>query len=59
MDTLSLILNVVIHAAHVQDREGAKLVLPKGKGPRLHLHLIWADGGYGGQLVEWLKNSYG
>ena len=44
---------VVVHAASIQDRDGAKLVLRKlvGKYPRLRL--IWADGGYAGQLVDW------
>jgi len=43
----------------MQDREGAKLVLEKAKGRWSRLSLIWADGGYAGQLVEWIKNCYG
>lgn len=53
VDTLGLVLAVVVHAAHIQDRDGAKLVLTKLKGRFLRLQLIWADAGYGGQLVEW------
>jgi putative transposase len=47
------VLAVVVHAASLQDRDGAKLVLAKlaGKFPRLQK--IWADGGYAGQLVAW------
>ncbi len=53
VDTLGLLLAVVVHAASLQDRDGAKLVLATllGKFPRLQR--IWADGGYAGQLIEW------
>ena len=32
----------------IQDRDGAKLVLPS-----LRLRVIWADAGYAGRLVAW------
>ena len=53
VDTLGLVLAVVVHAAHIQDRDGAKLVLGKLKGRFCRLQLIWADAGYAGQLIEW------
>lgn len=53
MDTLGLVLGVVVHAAHIQDRDGAKLVLETLVGRFARLKLIWADGGYAGQLIEW------
>jgi putative transposase len=62
VDTLGLIIAIVVHAANLQDRDGAKLVLAKlnekHKGRRLfpHLKLIWADGGYAGQLIGWAKH---
>jgi putative transposase len=52
---LGLILCVVVHAADTQDRDGAKLVLEKLAGSFGRLRLIWADGGYGGKLIEWAK----
>jgi putative transposase len=62
VDTLGLIIAIVVHAANLQDRDGAKLVLERlaaknGKGRRLfpRLSLIWADGGYAGQLIDWAK----
>lgn len=55
VDTLGLILVVVVHAANIQDRDGAKLVLEKLVGGFGRLKLIWADGGYAGQLLEWVK----
>jgi putative transposase len=54
-----MILAVVVHAASVQDRDGAKLVLAKLVGAFPRLQLIWADGGYAGQLIEWVKGLGG
>ena len=52
-------LAVTVHAASIQDRDGAKLVFEKIKGKFSRLKLIWADGGYAGKLVEWVKNVCG
>jgi putative transposase len=54
VDTLGLLLCVVVHAANVQDRDGAKLVLSKALGLFPKLRLIWADGGYAGKLIGWV-----
>lgn len=56
MDTLGLILVVVIHAADIQDRDGARLVLEALRHRFSRLRLIWADGGYAGQLIEWVRD---
>jgi putative transposase len=50
---MGLLLAVVVHAADIQDRDGAKLVLRKLLGRFPRLRLIWADGAYAGQLVDW------
>ena len=55
VDTLGLLLIVVVHAADFQDREGAKQVLERLATRFRRLRLIWADGGYRGQLVEWVR----
>ncbi len=52
-------LGVVVHAANVQDRDGAKLVFNKINGKFSRLRLIWADGAYSGKLVEWVKDICG
>lgn len=57
VDTLGLLLIVVIHTASIQDRDGAKLVLGQVPGRFPRLARIWADGGYAGQLVHWVKES--
>lgn len=59
VDTLGLMLMAVVHKASIQDRDGAKSVLEKVKGKFSRLHRIWADGGYAGQLVEWVKEQCG
>lgn len=50
---MGLLLAVVVHAASIQDRDGAKLVLAKLVGRFPRLKLIWADAAYAGQLVAW------
>ncbi len=57
VDTMGLLLMAVVHAANVQDRDGAKWVLEKATQCFTRLRLIWADGGYAGQLVEWVDHT--
>jgi len=49
-------LGVVVHAADVQDRDGARLVLAVLANTFMRLRLIWADGGYAGALLHWVAN---
>jgi len=55
VDTLGLVLTVMVLTADIQDRDGARLLLEKVKGRFPRLQKIWADGGYTGTLVEWVK----
>jgi len=57
VDTLGLLLFVVVHVASVQDRDGAKLVFAGCQGTLPRLQLIWADGGYAGQLITWTDQT--
>ena len=59
MDTLGLIVAVVVHAASIQDRDGAKLVLAKVATRAPRLQLVWADGGYAGKLIDWTRETCG
>ncbi|MEH2319572.1 IS5 family transposase [Nostoc sp.] len=59
VDTMGLLLMVVVHAASIQDRDGAKLVLDKIQYSFPKLHLIWADAGYAGKLVDWVRYFIG
>ncbi len=58
VDTLGLLLVIVIHSAAIQDRDGAKLVFAKAAGRFERLQLIWADGGYAGKLIDYVKLLY-
>jgi hypothetical protein len=53
------LLHGVVHPATFQDRDGAKLLLndlPQALWQRLER--IWADGGYRGNLVKWVKKHF-
>jgi putative transposase len=50
---------VVVHTASIQDRDGAKLVFDKIDHLFPKLHLIWADAGYAGLLVDWVRYFIG
>lgn len=51
-----MVLVVVVHPADIQDRDGARLVLAMLRHTFTRLRLIWADGGYAVQLLDWVRN---
>ena len=51
VDTVGLLLVVVVHAANVQESDGAKLVLRRALGRFPRLTKIWADQGYKAHFV--------
>ena len=55
VDTLGLVLLVVITAANVQDREGARTLLGALATQFRRLRVIWADGAYAGPLQPWVR----
>jgi putative transposase len=59
VDTQGLILAILVHAANLSDRDGARLLLQKlvGRFPRL-IHLF-ADHGYTGPLIAWIQELLG
>jgi len=67
VDTLGLLLMVVVTAANVQDVHGARQVLralfdrlqASCAGCGCRLKLIWADGGYRGELIAAVQASFG
>jgi putative transposase len=58
VDTLGLLMAVVVTAASVQDRDGARLLLLRLGGACKKLRLIWVDGGYRGQLLDWVAKHF-
>lgn len=60
MDTDGLILKVRVHAASVQDRDGATLLLDQLDQPLSSLQHLWADAGYAGEkLARWMRQRFG
>ena len=58
VDTLGLLLAVVVHSADIQDRDGAKLVMDCIRYKYDSIVKIFADGGYAGQLIDYVKQSF-
>lgn len=56
VDTLGLIPLVCVHPANLQDRDGARLLLAALRRRFGWLRCSWADGGYAGSLVQWVRN---
>jgi putative transposase len=60
VDTLGLIMIIVIHAANIHDSVGAKDVMRALKDKYLSgIKKIFADGGYVGDLIEWVLVQFG
>ena len=60
VDTLGNLLEVVVHAANIQDRDGARLLLGRlGPETKDAVQRIWADGAYAGRLVGWVREKLG
>jgi transposase len=55
--SIGLLLTVLITAASVQDRDGAKPLLRNLRKAFPSVRLTWADGGYAGKLVTWAKTK--
>jgi transposase len=55
VDTTGLLLTVLITAASVQDRDGAKPLLWNLRKAFPSVRLTWADSGYAGRLVTWAR----
>lgn len=54
VDTMGLLMAVIVTAASVQDRDGAKLLLQSLSGSCKKIRRIWVDGGYRGKLLQWV-----
>lgn len=57
VDTLGLLLCVLVTAASVQDRDGARPLLQRLAGSCHRIRLVWADGGYAGKLLDWAQTA--
>jgi putative transposase len=59
VDVLGLLFGVVVHAASIQDRDGAKILLKRIAKLLPKVEIIWADSGYAGKLIKWVKTHTG
>lgn len=57
-DTEGLLLDVVVHSAGIQDRDGAKLLLNRAKKMLESIKKIFGDGGYAGKLISWVQKKF-
>lgn len=55
---MGLLLAVVVHSADIQDRDGAKLVMENLRYKYFSILKIFADGGYAGQLIDYVKETF-
>lgn len=54
VDTMGLLIMTRVTAANLQDRDGAKVLLPDLRRCFFRLRHIWADKGYRGRLLMWV-----
>ena len=59
VDTQGHLLAVLVHAADVNDREGARWLLQVARRYWRTLQKLWADQGYTGDLADWLRAEFG
>jgi transposase len=57
VDTVGLLLCVLVTAASVQDRDGARPLLDRLANSYERVRLVWADGGYAGKLLDWARDT--
>jgi putative transposase len=58
VDTMGYLITLVVHAASIADCKGAKRVIAKLFETLKTVKLIWAYGGYKGELIEWVKREF-
>jgi putative transposase len=59
VDTRGLLIAVLVTAAGLQDRDGAKSLLGFLRNQFTRLRRIWADGAYAGELEAWVPSLRG
>jgi putative transposase len=59
VDTLGLIWGLLALPADIQDRDAAKPLLASVTDRLPRLRVVWADGRYAGQLIDWVLATCG
>lgn len=58
VDTMGYLRVVRVHAASIVDCKGAQPVIKELFETLNTVKLIWADGGYKGELIDWVKKEF-
>jgi len=59
VDSGGRLLQVLVHAANIPEREGARMLLQELRFPAGRLKLIWADAGYSGpEFSGWVREQH-
>lgn len=56
---MGMIVALAVHPANVQDRDGGRILIRQLGRRWRRLQLIFADGGYAGQFVDWTRGWFG
>jgi transposase len=59
VDTLGLLLAVAVHAAHISETRGIRLVLIRLWRKFPDIQKIWVDGGYKAGCIQWALLMFG
>lgn len=59
VDTMGLVIEVLVHSAGIQDRDGGRLLVSKAKTNGAPFIKGYADGGYAGKFLEFTKQTWG
>ncbi len=57
VDILGLLISIVVHSAGISDIAGSKSVFTKAVDICPSILIFWADGGYTGKLIGWVKDT--
>jgi len=60
VDVEGFVLQVLVHSAAVQEREGARQLLEQVRFGTGRMQKVWADSGYwGGPFAKWVEQKQG
>ncbi len=59
VDILGYVLAVVVHAANIHEVNGTGLMMRKLREKFFSIKVIFADGGYRGEIIEQVKSMFG
>jgi putative transposase len=57
-DTMGLLVEVLVHTAGIQDRDGGRLLVSKAKTNGATFHKGYTDGGYAGKFLDFTKEIW-